>query len=246
MSNRGLAPVQPVLRQDDVDRLFDRLPNVVFFVKDLAGRYTVVNETLCRRCGVAHKKDLLGKTAEEVFPKPLGAGFGEQDKQVLERGREIRDRIERHLYPGGDEGWCLTWKSPVRDVDGRIEGLVGLSRDLHGPDERHPEYRRLAEAVDSIASHFDEPIRLTALAKRAGFSVDQFERLTRRVFQISPRQLLAKIRIEAALELLAKDMSVAEIAHACGYSDHSAFSRQFRATTGLTPREHRARLQRRP
>ena len=34
-------------------------------------------------------------------------------------------------------------------------------------------------------------------------------------------------------------MSVAEVAHACGYSDHSAFTRQFRATVGLTPREFR-------
>jgi AraC-like DNA-binding protein len=36
--------------------------------------------------------------------------------------------------------------------------------------------------------------------------------------------------------------SIAEIAHACGYADHSAFTRQFRATTGLSPSELRRSL----
>lgn len=119
---------------------------------------------------------------------------------------------------------------------------MGLSRDLDLPDQRHPEYRRLAEAVDFLKSRFDEPLRLTALARRFGLSLDQLERLTRRVFRLSPRQLLAKTRIEAASDLLAEGrLTIAQVAHACGYGDHSAFTRQFRATTGLTPRDHRAR-----
>jgi PAS domain S-box-containing protein len=240
--SRQASAGAPVLTLGDVDRIFDHVPGVVFFLKDRAGRYTLVNETLRQRCGVARKEDLLGKTAEEVFPRSLGPRFTEQDQRVINRGEEIRDKMERHLYPGGTEGWCLTWKAPVRGASGRIEGLVGLSRDLHGPDDRHPEYRRLADAVDFITSHFNDSIRLTDLATKAGMSVDQFERLTRRIFQLSPRQLLAKTRIEAALDLLAQDVSIAEVAHACGYADHSAFTRQFRATTGLTPREHRARL----
>jgi AraC-like DNA-binding protein len=33
---------------------------------------------------------------------------------------------------------------------------------------------------------------------------------------------------------------VTEIAIACGYHDHSAFTRQFKATVGMTPSEYRA------
>jgi AraC-like DNA-binding protein len=53
--------------------------------------------------------------------------------------------------------------------------------------------------------------------------------------------LLARARLDAALALLsAGDASVASIAHACGYADHSAFARQFKRSTGLSPSDWRA------
>ena len=43
--------------------LFDGLPDVVFFAKDLDGRYRAVNETLVRRLGKRSKEEVLGRTA---------------------------------------------------------------------------------------------------------------------------------------------------------------------------------------
>jgi AraC-like DNA-binding protein len=54
--------------------LFDRLPDVVFFIKDTAGRYVAVNETLVRRLGLSGKANLLGRTTCDLFPAPLGRG----------------------------------------------------------------------------------------------------------------------------------------------------------------------------
>jgi AraC-like DNA-binding protein len=224
----------------DLERLFDQLPNVVFFVKDREGRYTVVNRTLVARTGLGNKRAILRRTAEEVFPGPLGVSYAAQDRSVVRSGVDIKDKLELHFYPGGARGWCLTFKTPVKDEHGRIVGLVGVSRDLHRPDEFHPEYRRLARAVDELRERYAERIQLAALARRVGFSVDQFERLVKRAFHLTPRQLLVQTRIEAATALLAEPRrTVAEIAQMCGYSDHSAFTRQFRATTGVSPRELR-------
>jgi AraC-like DNA-binding protein len=66
------------------------------------------------------------------------------------------------------------------------------------------------------------------------------ERHVTQLYGVTPRQLLARARLEAALALLAGDASIAAIAHACGYTDHSAFARQFRRSTGLSPRDWRA------
>ena len=52
--------------------LFDCLPDVVFFAKDTAGRYLAVNRTLVQRLGLKEKADLIGRTASDVFPAPLG------------------------------------------------------------------------------------------------------------------------------------------------------------------------------
>jgi AraC-like DNA-binding protein len=228
---------------DDLDlleRIFDLLPDVVFFTKDREARYLRVNQTLLDRCRIADRRQILGRTAAEVFPAPLGARYMAQDLLVLRTGVEVRDKLELHLYPGGEVGWCLTFKTPLPGRPGRAAGLVGFSRDLFRPDESHPDYRRLAEAVEHLRAHYDEPLRLAALGRRFGLSQDKLERLVKEVFHVTPRQLLTKTRIDAASRLLLETRrSVAEVAHACGYSDHSAFTRQFRATVGLTPREFR-------
>jgi len=224
------------------EALFDQTPDIVFFVKDLQARYVVVNETLVARCGLRHKSDMLGKKAAEVFPSPLAAGYVEQDLSVLETGIPIRDRLELHIYPGGLRGWCLTHKFALFGPDGSIVGLTGISKDLQRPDEAQEDYRQIARAVEQLQRSFAEPLRIDDLARSAGLSVDRFERLVRRIFQLTPRQLLTKARIDAASTLLLDESrSVAEIAQACGYGDQSAFTRQFKATVGATPSAYRRR-----
>jgi len=223
-----------------LEKLFSQLPDVVFFVKDRQGRYSRVNDALLKRCGVRDNRKVLGLTAEQLFPKPLGAGYTAQDRLVLEQGIEIRDKLELHLYPGGGQGWCLTFKMPLRDASGGITGLVGISRDLHRPNEHDADYRRLARAVDHLQQRYAETVRLEALARNVGLSLDRFERLVKRVFYVTPRQLLTKTRIEAASKLLVEThRSIADIAYACGYCDHSAFTRQFKATVGVAPADFR-------
>ena len=47
------------------EALFDSLADVVYFIKNARGEYVVVNQTLVKRCGFAHKKALIGKTPDE-------------------------------------------------------------------------------------------------------------------------------------------------------------------------------------
>jgi AraC-like DNA-binding protein len=221
----------------------DGLPDVVFFVKDEETRYLAVNRTLLDRCGVPHKTQLVGKTAAEVFGGTLGESYSAQDRQVIATGRPIAGRLELHLYPAGRRGWCLTWKQPLPGPTGGIVGLVGLSRDLHRADEHHPDYDRLALAIEVLNTNYHQPLRLGDLAHRAGFSLDRFERRVKQVFGLTPRQLLAKVRIDAASRhLLDTQDPIAEVALAAGYSDQSAFTRQFKALVGLTPREFRGEI----
>jgi AraC-like DNA-binding protein len=224
------------------ETLFDHLPDVVFFVKDRLGRYQRANATLVDRCGKKHKSEVLGRTAAELFPGPLGLAYSAQDREVLSTGIAIEGRLELHLYPGGHEGWCLTYKAPLRNRKGAVVGLVGISRDVHRPDSCHPEYEGLARAIAAIQFGFEDALRLESLARQVGLSMDRFERLVKQLFHLTPHQLLIKTRIEAASRMLRNEaLTIAEVAHACGYGDHSAFTRQFRATVGLTPRAFRAR-----
>ncbi|MES2821329.1 MAG: AraC family transcriptional regulator [Pseudomonadota bacterium] len=219
--------------------LLDAMPDVVFFIKDPLARYAQVNQTLAQRCGTRDKAALLGKTAEQLFPSRFGPRYTEQDRQVLRDGTGLRDQLELHLYPGREPGWCLTHKLALRDVQGAIIGMAGISYDLLAPQASHPAYQKLASVDAYIRANHARPLSLKELTTLAGLSVAQLERHCKRVFQLTPRQMIHKARLSAACELLASDRPITAIALACGYSDHSAFSRQFKALTGLSPSQYR-------
>ncbi|OFV82681.1 MAG: hypothetical protein A2Y78_10960 [Acidobacteria bacterium RBG_13_68_16] len=222
--------------------LFDRLPDVVFFIKDTSGRYVAVNETLVRRLGLNGKADLLGRTTRDLFPAPLGERYLAQDLAVCRSGREISDLLELHLYPNHQEGWCVTTKVPVRSGDDTVIGLAGTSRDVHTPALGPGSLQDLAGAVRHIHEHFDRPLRVERLAAMARMSAYQFTRRTRLLFGLTPAQLIIKTRVDAARRMLREsDAPIGRIAGACGYCDQSALTRQFKAAVGLTPAQYRER-----
>ncbi len=215
--------------------LFDALPDVVFFIKDREGRYLHANKTLLARLGLRTPNAVVGKTAEELFPSPLGGRYLAQDLEVVRSGREIRDELEWHLFPNFAHGWCLTQKAPLLS-GGRITGLAGISRDL--PDGGPAALGRLQSTLTYAERHLDETLSIAGLASQAGMSIAQFERHMQRLFNLTPRQWLLSRRIEHALPMIESGVGIAQIALACGFADHSAFTRAFRRHVGVAPRDY--------
>lgn len=223
------------------EALFDRFADLVFFIKNNRGEYVVVNQTLVARCGLREKSELMGRRADELFPKPFGESYRAQDESVLRDGRGILNQLELHFYVSGGRGWCLTNKLPLRDRNHQVIGLVGISKDLHSATERGEDYSAIAKVVQHIQKNFGDTLRVKDLAKRAGLSGFQFEQRIRKIFQLTAGQLILKTRMEAAVQrLLETNDQIATVALDCGYSDQSAFTRQFRQTIGLSPSEYRA------
>jgi len=217
--------------------VLDAIPDVVFFVKDVTGRYTHVNLTLVRRVGMKHHEEVVGRCVTELYATPLGDSYAIQDQRVL-RGETIENQLELQVFPNRTLGWCVTHKRPLRR-QGEICGIIGISRDLGQPDQEQPIYARLRSVIDYLQTHYAENLRVQCLAELGDLSVAQLERHFRRVFQITPQQMLTKLRIDAAMVMLRSDDSIATISQSCGFADQSAFARQFKATVGLSPTEFR-------
>lgn len=109
-----------------------------------------------------------------------------------------------------------------------------------------PEQRplmRLGEVLGYMEIHRAQDIRMPMLAAMAGMSESTLTRRFRKVMGRSPIEHLIRLRIERARHLLASpDLNITEIAHECGFADSNYFSRCFRSTTGVSPRDYRARL----
>ena len=222
--------------------LFDGIPDTVYFVKDAHARYVIVNETLTRRCGAQSKEELLGKTALEVFPAPLGEEFSHQDHLLLQGGPDIANQLELHLYPNGASGWCLTWKKALRNAQDEVIGLAGISRDLTTTTDAAKDLEELSQVLTYIREHLDQALTLEDLAQATGLSSFQISQRLKRLFGLTPKQYIMRSRVEKARHLLTTTSNpLSEVALACGFSDQSSFTRQFKSSVGLTPKAYRDR-----
>ncbi|MDQ0467413.1 GlxA family transcriptional regulator [Labrys wisconsinensis] len=99
---------------------------------------------------------------------------------------------------------------------------------------------KLLRVVEAMEGHLETPLDARRLAGLSGVSPRQLERLFRAQLKESPSAYYLKLRLERARGLLRQtDMSVMEIAMACGYSSASCLSRSYRGHFGIAPRQDR-------
>lgn len=235
--NRPVAQIEVSL----LERLFDRSPDVAFFVKDAQGRYVAVNDSLVMRHGLKSKSQVIGKCPRDICPGDFGRIPTEQDEKVLRTGRPLIDHLEMQWHRPNDPVWCLTTKLPVLDSNDAVIGLIGFSRDVRAQVQPHEIPDDFARALAEFDQNLSAEVTPAWLAHRSKLAPQRLARLTKRLFSLTPSQFITKSRIAAASRMLRDPaQSVAEIAHACGFYDHSAFTRAFRSATGMTPSEFRS------
>ena len=102
---------------------------------------------------------------------------------------------------------------------------------------RHP---KLSGVIQMMEQNIEEPISPAALAKDVGMSTRQLERLFRRYLNRSPKRYYMELRLQKARNLLMQtDMSVINVALACGFASPSHFSKCYRSHYNTTPYRER-------
>ena len=114
--------------QDELIELFGLLVNVMFCMKRTDLTYVEVNAAFVRRTGRRSKRDVIGRTAADLFVPELAERYEEQDARVFATGEPLRDELELIAREDGTLGWYLTSKLPVAAVDApdALAGLVSV------------------------------------------------------------------------------------------------------------------------
>ena len=98
----------------------------------------------------------------------------------------------------------------------------------------------LADTLAYIEEHFTEELSLDDLADRAHYSKNQFIRVFKQHYDMTPNKYLNQVRIDHAKELLLhSDKNMTEIAVASGFGDSNYFARMFKQHEELSPRAFR-------
>ena len=103
----------------------------------------------------------------------------------------------------------------------------------------------VGDVVGWIEQNLGQPIKVAALARRAGMSERSFYRAFRETMGCAPVEYVLRARIQRAAEMLQERTGrrrVAEIANECGFADSNYFSACFRRFKGCAPREFAERV----
>lgn len=223
--------------------LFETLVNVMFCVKDAEGVYVEVNTAFVRRTGRTSKREVIGKRAIDLFAPERAELYEEQDRRVIAGDGPLRDELELIRRPDGGLGWYLTTKRAVVDSASSADhpiGLVSVSRDLQTRTDDGVAVQSLQPFVAHIRANLQGQLRTGDLADVVGCSPDQLDRRVRKVFGLSPKQYVLRVKVERAMELLSStEDGLSEVAVAAGFYDQSDFSKRFARITGRTPLQYR-------
>lgn len=115
------------------------------YVKDLRGRYIMVNPAGARMVGLT-VDTMVGKTVQEVIGGEYGERFREQDDELLRDG--VPRVLEADALLAGELRVLSRMQAPWRDKHGRVIGLVGIARDV---TDRIEAERRLAKQAEDLA-----------------------------------------------------------------------------------------------
>lgn len=180
------------------------------------------------------------------------AAFSEEypDIEVTNRLYEIDG--DRFTCAGGSAATDMMLAIMASEVDAEILGLVA-DQAIHTPirgerDEqrlsvparigvRHP---KLVSIIQTMEQNLEDPISPSILAQQAQMSTRQLERLFRRYLNRSPKRYYMDLRLQKARHLLLQtEMSVINVALACGFTSPSHFSKCYRSHFNRTPYRER-------
>lgn len=146
---------------------------------------------------------------------------------------------------------CTVHASVVAGADAGVvsdglRALVSSATTLAGSRADRPRddpvRSEVGRAVALLRARSQERVSLRELSGHAGLTRFRLVQLFSAELGLPPMQYLLEFRLSAARDRLARGASITDAAHEVGFYDHAQFSRLFKRSTGLTPREYRRAL----
>ena len=226
-----------------VTSLFEHLPHVLFFAKDIQGRFIKANQPFLESIGVDCENQIIGKTARDFHPPVLAEAYMADDQSVMSSGHSKPGEIWLMLHRRREPRWYVETKVPLVAAKEEVIGIVGTMYRVEQPEEFTRYLQELSPVALYIERHYAEPISMVDMADMAGISSTQFNRRFRQLLRMTPMEYLRTVRMQVAQKLLTTTSdSLVQIAVAVGYADQSHFTKRFHEVTGMTPAAYRKRF----
>ena len=126
--------------------LMDSIPDYIYF-KDCHSRFIRCNRAYAQLVGLSNPKDIAGKMDYDFFPKEMASRYFSDEKKLFKSGKPIINREEQVKKSGGKLLWVSSTKVPLFNEEGKIEGLVGIGREITQRKKAEEEKTQLEEQL---------------------------------------------------------------------------------------------------
>ena len=161
--------------------LFDNAP-VALYTKDKEGRYTSVNKDTLHYWTT----NPLGHTDTELLVDEVAAAIRTNDLLVMETGQETLVEETVIMPDGLTTAIVLSHKVPLRDHNGDIIGVAGMSIDI---SERKSAEEALRQSEEQYRQLFEQSLDAIYVASRDGRALD-FNQAAMTLFGYSREEIL--------------------------------------------------------
>ncbi len=144
--------------------LIENIPQKIF-LKSKDYRWVSVNKNFARDLGIS-PEEAEGKMDFDLFPKELADKYHSDDVRIIETGKA--EELEEKYVENGKESWVNTIKTPVRDGNGEIVGLLGIFWDITEQKLAKEEIQKLNNELE------DRVVFRTAQLEAANKELESF------------------------------------------------------------------------
>lgn len=134
-----------------LDRVIETLPGPIW-ARDAAGYFTLANSAAAQVLGL-QRTDLVGRHGNELFPHEFASTLDEESQRVLQGESIELARTLFHRSAGEPRHYHIT-KLPMRDVEGRINGMLGVALDVtrrrQAEEALHASQRELSQLAQRL------------------------------------------------------------------------------------------------
>lgn len=142
--------------RDLLQLLIDHIPSPIYF-KDVHSKFTRVNLAQLRLLGANSIEDVIGKSDFDFYPEENALNFFKDEVRIIERNTPITNKIEEVYPPGEGLKWFSTTKVPIRNEDGFLSGILGVSHDITDQvlvTQNLEQAKEKAESANEAKSNF--------------------------------------------------------------------------------------------
>lgn len=109
--------------------LIDLVPDYLW-VKDVEGRFVIVNRSLATDTHYLRTSDMIGTSDAQLHSPEIAQEFRAIEVEIMRSGIPMVDREELVTDEIGGKKWVSSTKVPLRNERNEVIGLVGIARDI--------------------------------------------------------------------------------------------------------------------